>query len=334
MFKNKGFTLVEVAIVLVIGGILLAAASALLLSYMKKVQINTTRQKLEAIDEATQLFLNLNGRLPCVANPADLLDSANFGVEIADCTTAPAAPGGRGGRLVRIGAVPVRTLNLPDDYIGDAWSGRFTYAVTEMLAVPGTYDRDQGGVFVVDSANNPVINPAGSAHYVIVSHGPNNAGATSLQGGGVVPCIAGTLDEENCNADATFRSTLLLGTGNTASFYDDFIEVRANSAFGNQIPPGAVLAFNLNACPDGWVPFAGAEERMVIGTGPSYTLGETGGQEDWALTNAQTGFRPSPVTIDPAAIPGTVVFAEGLGVPAEAHENRPPFIALLYCEKT
>lgn len=338
--QERGYTLIEVAVVLVIGGLLLASASALLLNYMKQTQIRTTERRLAAIDDALQRFLNLNGRYPCAAPPDAPIDSARFGFEPADCTTAAEAPGGRDGRTVRIGAVPVRTLNLPDNFIGDAWAGRFTYAVTEALARDGTYNRDEGAIFVVDSNGNQVVNDPdngpGTAHYVIVSHGENNAGATSMQGGGTNPCPGGNLENENCNGNATFTSTLFTNTADSAGLHDDMIVFRATSAFGQQVPPGAVMAFNLNACPDGWTPFNLAGERFIVGTNGStnYSVGDTGGAPEVTLDSAEIGFRPStPDAIDPAAVPGTVVFAERRG-PPQPHENRPPYVALLYCEKT
>jgi len=340
MNKDKGFTLVEVAIVLVIGGILLATASALLLNYMKKVQLSTTERRLETIDEALQLFLSLNGRYPCVADPAAAIDSATFGREpanLADCTTTTALAGGRGGRVIRGGAVPVRTLNLPDDFIGDAWGGRFTYAVTENL-VTGVYDKNEGGIFVVDSDTatpHSVITPDGSAHYVIVSHGANNSGAIGLSGGGAAtPCTAGNLEEENCNGDATFRSTILLGTADNARLYDDLIVSRAVSALDSQmIPPNAVMAFNLPACPEGWIRFGSAAGRTIVGEGTvgatTYAVGDTGGNE------ALDGVTVNAAPINPAAVPGAVFVleADDTGIPIDTI-NMSPYISLLYCEKT
>lgn len=340
MKQEKGFTLIEVAIVLVIGGILLASASALLLNYMKKVQFSTTERRLEAVDEALALFLSLNGRYPCPADPAALIDDpgGNFGVEVATCNLAANAPNGRGGRIVRIGDVPVRTLNLPDDFIGDSWGGRFTYAITEALADPaGTYNRDEGAIFIRDSNNNEVavipgsVPPQGGiAHYAIVSHGVNNSGATALAGGGATPCTAGTQEEENCNGDAIFRSTMLLATANNASLNDDLVLFKATSPLDSRmIPSGAVMAFSLSACPEGWISFASAQGRMVMGAGGVYSVGDTGGAAEVTLTNPQAGFSTRLIA-NPAN--GPVPMAQV--IPTEDHENLPPYISLLYCEKT
>ncbi|MBC7325689.1 MAG: prepilin-type cleavage/methylation domain-containing protein, partial [Moorella sp. (in: Bacteria)] len=211
------------------------------------------------------------------------------------------------------------------------------YAVTEALAEPGTYDRDEGAIYVRDSNNNEIARDpstlvGGVAHYVLVSHGANNSGATAIGGGGTTPCTAGTLEEENCNNDENFRSTLLLGTADNASLYDDLISFRAISAFGNEVPPGAVIPFNLSACPEGWIRFSSAEDRFVVGAGSTHNVGDEGGEEEWELDAAETGTSPTLLYFNPA----DTAFAGAGGVPVREHtgvfaphENMPPYISLL-----
>lgn len=340
---GAGFTLVELAFVTIIGGLLLAGSSFMLSVYIKQAELKTTRDRLATIDEAVQLFLNLNGRYPCPARRAVASDTAQYGVEIDTDCTAPADPGdtltalGRDGRPVRIGAVPVRTLNIPDEYMSDAWGGRFTYAVTMTQASQGTYNRNEGGIFVNDGAGNPLVNfpVPGVAHYVLVSHGKNAGGAVPTLGGAPIPCNAGTLEEENCNDDATFRSSLLTGTADNANLYDDMVTVRAVTAFGSFIPPGAVMAFNLNACPQGWNPVPDAANRFIVGFGADYAnIGETGGAAEIILSETDTPFRKDMRPINPALVPGGTFFAEGTGMPGDAIDNRPPYIVFLFCEKS
>lgn len=336
---ERGFTLIEAAIVILIGGLMLAGASAILLSYIKETQLNTTRDRLEVVDNALQLFLELNGRYPCVAPANEPIDSPDFGREITDCSTAPAASGGRDGRVIRVGVVPVRTLSLPDDIIGDAWGSRLTYAVTEALAVDGTYNRTEGGIFVQDSVGNDIVydpdDGPGTAHYVIISHGPNKVGGTTIQGTSGLACEPASLEGENCNGDAVFVDTLITSTAAGAGEYDDHVAFKATTAFGQQTPPGAVMAFDLSACPDGWVNFSDGAGRFLVGAdGTSYTIGATGGSADITLANDEIGFEPSTVGINPAAVPGGVQFAEALAGSKASHENRPPFIALLLCKKS
>ncbi len=69
----------------------------------------------------------------------------------------------------------------------------------------------------------------------------------------------------------------------------------ANGALSQlTVPSGAVMAFNLSACPPGWSAYAAAEGRTVIGVNPSSsnglsvrTLGGQIGEEQHALTQSE-----------------------------------------------
>ncbi|NCC53608.1 MAG: prepilin-type N-terminal cleavage/methylation domain-containing protein, partial [Spartobacteria bacterium] len=50
----SGFTLIELAIVVLIGGILLSSAAFLLSVHLKQSQLKVTQKKLETVDEAMQ----------------------------------------------------------------------------------------------------------------------------------------------------------------------------------------------------------------------------------------------------------------------------------------
>lgn len=368
--KHKGFTLVEVALVILISGILVAAASAALTTYLKQSQIKETRYRIEKIDEAILLFLNLNGRYPCAAPRNIAPDQPNFGIEInPDCNGAaidtPATERvlGRGGRFIRIGNVPTRTLNLPDEFMFDSWGSRFTYAVSAALATNGTYNRQEGAILVVDEtrpfvpAVDTVIGDAadpGQAHYVIVSHGPGRAGAVPYNGLGFGPgiaCTPGVVEEENCNDDNVFTRTMVYSDANNASYYDDYVAVRASSAFGELIPSGAIMAFNRVACPDGWVEYTQARGRALIGAGDynySYTFPggssdsgtttypafSTGGFSFWRGTPSEVRINSITMRPDPAAaFPPVNAARITTATPSQA-DNMMPYIALLYCEKT
>jgi len=57
------------------------------------------------------------------------------------------------------------------------------------------------------------------------------------------------------------------------------------------LPAGAVMPFNLSACPSGWTPLAGAAGRVIVGVGSNgtntYALGNSGGADLRTLTVAQ-----------------------------------------------
>lgn len=368
--RDSGFTLVEVAIAAMILALVLGSAATLLINYTRATQQNETERRLDVVNEALQLFLDLNGRLPCVADPAAGIDTATFGFEVnADCSAAAVSGGqiqavGRGGRQVRIGSIPVRTLNIPDEYIADSWGRRFTYAVTEVLATDGTFIQEDGGISIEDTVGNTLtpLGGAGTAHYVVVSHGAEGAGAYDI--GGIVSGIAcpadgATFDEENCDGNATFISTLLTATADNASFYDDMLIYAANSNSQDEIPTGTVMAFNLGACPSGWIPFTqvgGVDVvgRSIVGAGnyseteddlpkntwdvnETFNVGSTGGFSEWRVDTDESIAQTTTIYLndDPTdvGLPFSVDVMElRVGDPVP-QENRPPYVALLYCQR-
>lgn len=116
------------------------------------------------------------------------------------------------------------------------------------------------------------------------------------------------------------------------------------------MPSGAVMAFNLSSCPSGWSPLIAARGRFVIGTGTlgsdTYSLGATGGSARHTLTISEmpSHTHKHPYSVEANIAGGSLTRAtltgsasNGLEVTQtggnQPHENRPPYLALLYCEK-
>jgi hypothetical protein len=66
-------------------------------------------------------------------------------------------------------------------------------------------------------------------------------------------------------------------------------------AEAQNLPEHTVLAFNLSACPKGWVPYAPAAGAFVVGVGDSYQLGR-GGAGPTAVAVADAGGSAAPKT--------------------------------------
>ena len=289
---RAGFTLVEVAIVVLIGGVMLEMASSMVINYMLQASISTTQSRMVAIDNALGQYLINNGAYPCPASLTTPVDTTSalgipYGtsVDVGDCSGDPASPeagtfqatsllaGPPLSTRIRIGAVPVRTLNLPDQYMNDGWNDRFIYAVTEYLASPlnasvtPLYSPNGGSISVVDSIGNNVALPANSAQYAIISNGQDRVGAYTAAGVVGVPCDPATTEGLNCQQTngqiGQFRQTLLT-SGVWPNNFDDFVIFHTTSAQG-VVPRGLVSPFyNLATCPTGWgIPIA-------VGT-PEYT---------------------------------------------------------------
>ena len=118
---EPGFTLAELAIVLVIVGFLLGGLLMPLSMQTDLRRISDTRKSMDEIKEALIGFALANGRLPCPADPTIPDSTGNAGVERATCATA----------ATQIGVIPWVTLNVAET---DQWGRRFKYRVTYQFA--------------------------------------------------------------------------------------------------------------------------------------------------------------------------------------------------------
>lgn len=105
--SNKGFTLVEMSLVLLVVSILLMGFTAPLATFKEVNSVRNTREAEREAVEALQGYAIANGRLPCP-------DTSGDGQE--DCT----------GAAVQIGRCPYATLAITCE---DGWGQLLVYAV-------------------------------------------------------------------------------------------------------------------------------------------------------------------------------------------------------------
>lgn len=235
--KQSGFTLVEIAIVLLIVTLLLTGLVPTISSQVEQRQRSETRKQMDEIQQALVGFAIINGRLPCPADPAIITGTANAGIERATCTAAAGTVNG---------VLPWATLGISET---DSWGNRFTYRVTESFADPIAAATvtppascttiptaasfalcSDGDITIKDGAGNAV---ASKISAVVVSHGQKSSGAYTPQGGAIrIPGAVG--DElENANNDATFISK----TTDTA-FDDLVIWISPNILYNRMVAAG------------------------------------------------------------------------------------------------
>lgn len=366
MKSEDGFTLIEIAVVMIIGGLIIGSLASSLVIYQQTQLKTETENRLEIISDALRQYLDINQKYPCPADRTVLTDTAGFGTEDSggNCQTGIVAGGTTRVAGVRIGSIPTRALSIPDEYSADAWGNRFTYAVTEVLAEPGGFTAGGGAISVVDSGGNSLVTPAGQGHYAVVSHGASGLGATTLAGVATAACPAAgaTFDEENCDADATFLRTINFSEQAGANFFDDYITFQGETNIDPNvvIPTGAIMAFDLTTCPAGWTQFAPLQDRYAKGSAnvePIPDLGTLAGSDTdtilpnelpshthadfplWGSTNFDTNGGGSLVSADAnGGGTGTIVTATAgvySGDPASniVVQTDPQHVVLLYCEK-
>jgi prepilin-type N-terminal cleavage/methylation domain-containing protein len=178
--SSQGFSLVEMAIVLVIVGFLISAFLVPLSAQRDLRDYTMVKTDLEQIREALYGFAIINGRLPCPTNQPNPA-VAGYGEEAPNC----AAP-------VTEGYLPWKTLGVREidswgirrTVASDPWVGYWRYRVNPSAAIPFTINTIFTPTLSVrDSAGNALTANAESPMAIVYSTGKNlnpdgeNAGA-------------------------------------------------------------------------------------------------------------------------------------------------------------
>jgi prepilin-type N-terminal cleavage/methylation domain-containing protein len=247
-FSNKpcaGFTLLEMAVVLVIIGLLLAGLMMPLSAQLDQRRIEETRKAMDEINQAIYGFALANGRLPCPANPTVASGTAGAGTET---NTGPS-----GSCINNPGVVPWATLGLSET---DAWNRRYTYRVTGSFAdgldgaglagATGPCGTPRTGVsFELCSTGDDTVlaatagaTLASGIPAVIVSHGQNGLGGYTSAG----TQIAGAAGEEANNTGGTIigGATVFISHTPTATF-DDLVTWLSPNTLMNRMVTGGRL---------------------------------------------------------------------------------------------
>ena len=118
---------------------------------------------------------------------------------------------------------------------------------------------------------------------------------------------------------------------------------------------GMIMMYNGSSAPSGWAICDGQNgtpdlrDRFIVGTGSSYSLGNTGGANSVTLTTAQMPSHKHTTSVDntnlfPSSGQTSIGFGGAGSYPAttftmnnegggQAHENRPPYYALMFIMK-
>lgn len=227
---QRGFTLVELAIVmfivaLLIGGMLLP------LSAQQDIRARQETDKtLSDIRDALMGFAVANGYLPCPA-PVDLSTGG-----------AEATRDANGVCSIRVGLIPWTTLGLGQH---DAWNHLFRYSVTPTFSNSSTkFSLGSPGDIVIQTrdAAGAVQTLAANVPAAIVSHGARAAWAYT-DTGAQIPDSANINTDEDTNAAATgtmfvSRMSTAQGVAAPGEFDDSVIWLSANTLFNRMVAAG------------------------------------------------------------------------------------------------
>lgn len=251
-----GFSLIEIAIVLVVAGFLMAGGAAVYSTYMQDRQMAETVEKQRDVRDILNAFQTAYGRLPCPANPTLRFGEDGYGEEDCSLMTSGAATGScTDGSLgvckisgqrdtnadddssddpVLTGAIPFATLRESSDILNvdfndisftktvDPWDYQMTYAVSGLLTNNATYQSEYGTIAIETENGDSLTIPEDSGHFVVFSHGKNHAGAYNLTGQRPTSCRGGLNETENCDGDSVFVHSIY-SIGDNSDYYDDAI---------------------------------------------------------------------------------------------------------------
>lgn len=133
--RQRGFSLIEIALVLVIVGLALGGIMSALGPQLENRKVGETQERIKQASEAIMAFAMVNRRLPCPAT------AASAGIEVVS-----AGPAGTRGECANPngGFVPARTLGLgeqgPDGLMQDAWGFGIRYAVDQRMYIGSGHD--------------------------------------------------------------------------------------------------------------------------------------------------------------------------------------------------
>lgn len=231
--KSRGFTLVEIAVVMLIMTLLMAGLAPTITRQIDQQRTSETRKQLDEIRVSLLGFAVANGRLPYPACGTLQANTNNAGLELSPASAAACASASD------IAALPWATLGVSET---DAWGRRFSYRVTSTFSdsTEGTTPScptssgvsfqicSSGDINVKESATGSSI--ASTLPVVVISHGNNGCGAYIPNGGNKIVISVGDSSGGDCsnagndqfeNSDVTTNTTFVSKT--FASNYDDLV---------------------------------------------------------------------------------------------------------------
>lgn len=216
---KQGFTLIELSVVLVIIGLIVAMGVSSGKEALETAKLVATNNRMDAIERALLAFWKKNGRMPCPADITMTTSNANYGIE---ATSSPTCSGGAisatfpsATNLYKAveGGVPVITLGLPKDFVYDGWRERIAYAVTPAFAQPGANTKvppksgtcyTDNGITVKDAAGGI---RSTSAVYALISYGRNGHGGYVKSGSRTSSGSTNSDEKTNCHCNSSAGNT-------------------------------------------------------------------------------------------------------------------------------
>lgn len=212
MKQQRGFTLVEISVVLMIVTLLIGGSLGMVSMQLGQQKHRDTQKTLNMANDALEAYALANQYLPCPDTDGDLQEDRTGG----QCDAF-------------VGRLPTAQLGL---MLRDAWGNDLYYAVEatdaftdSSVSLPNVTYGSAGDLEIEDIDGSDTLSITDTAVYVVVSFGKNGAQTWSAVDGGSCPAggyPAGALEQENCNGDRSFNQGRVI-TQSDSSYYDDHV---------------------------------------------------------------------------------------------------------------
>lgn len=237
--KKTGFSLIELAIVILIISIFMSGVMSASISASDSAKINATKNKMEEIYRAMGNYLAANGRLPCPAPITELKGADDYGkdksVGTGNCldSGASAVSGlyySSANQLV-YGMVPIQNLQLNDDMAEDDFGSKIGYIVDERFtgfnknpsATNDFNNAPDSSVITINEVDSETEAATTGAAFVLISYGKNQSGAFEVKS--ATQNATSSDSNENANDDVTGASfdATFVSIADKSDVFDDIL---------------------------------------------------------------------------------------------------------------
>lgn len=258
-YNQQGFTLIEMAVSMIIIGLLVAPLLVLYGKHQQELRLETTYNNVRNSVETLQAYKQKFGAYPCPASMTAARGNAAYGratacradggapdpailaLNYGDCangicveeTLRPVAELAGNDRRVFVGAFPFRDMQREEVESYDGYGRRLLYVVSYATTDTLAFDNKNGAIAVQSIAGENLSSSSGNVPFLVLSHGRTGVGAYEKYGGLNVACpaVGTTADAQNCTdgfQDGSGPTTSIYvsshqGHAAGANFFDDYM---------------------------------------------------------------------------------------------------------------
>jgi len=208
---SRGFSLLEMAIVLAIVGLLMAGLIPSISSQIDQQHRSETRKLMDEIKDSLYGFAITTGHLPCPASQVSGIEDRNSSTSACNS---------------RVGFLPWATLGVNQT---DGWGRLFRYSATPAFtAASSVFSISTAADITIQNLDGSSLSVANDIPVAIVSHGANGIYGTMASGGTMSTTsptsYSNVLHQQN-NVDGSGNGRIFFSadiTARTASNDEDF----------------------------------------------------------------------------------------------------------------